>query len=149
MVGSATDPGLNGSALALATDSIVAVIQYRLGAVSVFTVSNPCHCQLTRFFKLGFVAPNNQTNLGLGDAVNALKFLATVLPSFGGDPSKITLAGQSSGANLIRALLAVPSAQSLFQSAILQSDPMVSGMHVTGRNLRLITVSGLWLPVII
>ncbi|KAG1903856.1 Carboxylesterase [Suillus fuscotomentosus] len=118
MVGSATDPGLNGSALALATDSIVAVIQYRLGA-------------------LGFVAPNNQTNLGLGDAVNALKFLATVLSSFGGDPSKITLAGQSSGANLIRALLAVPSAQSLFQSAILQSDPMDYGFLSSSDQVQL------------
>ncbi|KIJ16980.1 hypothetical protein PAXINDRAFT_74662 [Paxillus involutus ATCC 200175] len=108
MVGSATDPGLDGSALAEATNSIVAVIQYRLGA-------------------LGFIAPNGQTNLGLKDTVNALQLLRKVLPSFGGDPSKITVAGQSSGANMIRALLAVPSAQSLFQSAILQSDPMDYG----------------------
>ncbi|KAH7911429.1 Alpha/Beta hydrolase protein [Hygrophoropsis aurantiaca] len=108
MVGSATDPGLDGSALALATDSIVAVMQYRLGA-------------------LGFIAPNGQTNLGLKDAVNALEFLGQVVPSFGGDASKITVAGQSSGANMIRALLAVPSAQSMFQSAILQSDPMDYG----------------------
>ncbi|KAH7923532.1 alpha/beta-hydrolase [Leucogyrophana mollusca] len=108
MVGSATDPGLDGSALALATDSIVAVIQYRLGA-------------------LGFIAPNGQTNLGLKDTVNALNFLSKVVPSFGGDASKITVAGQSSGANMIRALLAVPSAQSLFQSAIIQSDPMDYG----------------------
>ena len=34
IVGSATDPGLDGSKLAIATNSIVAVIQYRLGAVS-------------------------------------------------------------------------------------------------------------------
>ena len=34
IVGSATDPGLDGSKLALATNSIVAVIQYRLGTVS-------------------------------------------------------------------------------------------------------------------
>lgn len=33
--GSATGPGLDGSKLAVATNSIVAVIQYRLGAVSV------------------------------------------------------------------------------------------------------------------
>lgn len=35
MVGSASDPGLDGSALASATNSIVAVVQYRLGAVSL------------------------------------------------------------------------------------------------------------------
>lgn len=108
MVGSASDPGLDGSALASATNSIVAVVQYRLGA-------------------LGFIAPNGETNLGLKDVVNALQFLDRVLPSFGGCGSQITLAGQSSGANMIRALLAVPSAQSLFHSAILQSDPMDYG----------------------
>jgi carboxylesterase type B len=32
--GSATDPGLDGSKLAVATNSIVAVIQYRMGGVS-------------------------------------------------------------------------------------------------------------------
>jgi hypothetical protein len=49
MVGSATNPGLDGSALALATDSIVAVIQYRLGAVSPVTANNSYHCPLTWF----------------------------------------------------------------------------------------------------
>ena len=34
IIGSATDPGLDGSKLAIATNSIVAVTQYRLGAVS-------------------------------------------------------------------------------------------------------------------
>ena len=71
------------------------------------------------------MSPDGNTNLALKDTINALKFLHQVLPSFGGNPSKITLAGQSSGANMIRALLAVPSASSLFQSGILQSDPMV------------------------
>ncbi|KAK7063418.1 carboxylic ester hydrolase [Favolaschia claudopus] len=106
--GSATGPGLDGSKLAIATHSIVAVIQYRLGA-------------------LGLLAPNGPTNLAVTDTINALKFLGKILPSFGGDASKVTLAGQSSGASMIRTLLAVPSASSLFRSAILQSDPMDYG----------------------
>lgn len=110
--GSATGPGLDGSDLAAATNSIVAVVQYRLGA-------------------LGFVAPNGQLNLAAKDIITALNFLQKVLPSFGGSASKITLAGQSSGANMIRGLLAIPSAQSLFQSAILQSDPMDYGFLST------------------
>jgi carboxylesterase type B len=57
--------------------------------------------------------------------MNSLKFLRKVLVGFGGSPSKITLAGQSSGATMIRVLLAVPSASDLFKSAIMQSDPMV------------------------
>lgn len=51
IVGSATGPGLDGSKLAVATKSIVAVVQYRLGAV--------CHLLLVRLcmlisFEAGF-----------------------------------------------------------------------------------------------
>ena len=38
--GGATDPGLDGSNLAVATKSIVIVVQYRLGAVSVNLTCN-------------------------------------------------------------------------------------------------------------
>ncbi|KAF7350654.1 Carboxylic ester hydrolase [Mycena sanguinolenta] len=106
--GSATGAGLDGSKLAIATNSIVAVIQYRLGA-------------------LGLLPPDGSTNLAVKDTINALNFLSQVLSSFGGDPSMITLAGQSSGAGMIRTLLATPSASSLFSKAILQSDPMDYG----------------------
>ncbi|KAJ3569960.1 hypothetical protein NP233_g4720 [Leucocoprinus birnbaumii] len=108
ITGSATAAGLDGSKLAIATNSIVAVIQYRLGA-------------------LGFMAPDGTTNLAVKDVVNALQFLQKVLPAFGGSPGKITIAGQSSGATMVRTLLAVPSASSLFRSAIIQSDPMNFG----------------------
>jgi carboxylesterase type B len=75
--------------------------------------------------QLGFMPPDGNTNLAVKDVINALKFLKKVVPSFGGDSAAITVAGQSSGATLIRSLLAVPSASSLFRSAIIQSDPMV------------------------
>lgn len=106
--GSASAAGLDGSSLAVATNSIVAVVQYRLGA-------------------LGFLAPDGTTNLAVKDLVNALQFLQKVLPSFGGSPGKVTIAGQSSGATLVRSLLAVPSASPLFRYAIIQSDPMNFG----------------------
>jgi len=95
------------------------------------------------------MAPNGQTNLAVKDLVTSLQFLKKVVPAFGGSTSKITLAGQSSGANMIRALLAVPSASSLFRSAILQSDPMVSTHDHIARILYLIPFfffTELWLP---
>jgi carboxylesterase type B len=76
--------------------------------------------------QLGFLSPNGQTNLGVKDAVVALNFLNKVLPAIGGSASKVTIAGQSSGGNMVRALLATPSASSLFTQAIMQSDPIVS-----------------------
>ncbi|KAH9945835.1 alpha/beta-hydrolase [Epithele typhae] len=109
--GSATAAGLDGSNLAAATNSIVAVIQYRLGA-------------------LGFLDPSGGHNFGVMDVIAAMGFLQAVVPSFGGDGS-ITIAGQSSGANMVRALLAIPAASSLFQSAILHSDPMDYGFLST------------------
>ena len=86
--------------------------------------------------QLGFMAPNGQTNLAVKDTVTALQFLQTIAPSFGGDASAITVDGQSSGANMIRALLAAPSVSDLFQYAILQSDPMVCP-YVQYRALRI------------
>ncbi|OSD08536.1 alpha/beta-hydrolase [Trametes coccinea BRFM310] len=121
VTGSATDAGLDGSQLAAATNSIVAVIQYRLGA-------------------LGFLAPSGVHNLAVADVMAALGFLQKVVPSFGGSASKITIAGQSSGANMVRALLAVPSADSLFQSAILQSDPMDFGFLSTSLQQDLLDI---------
>ncbi|KAJ7149352.1 alpha/beta-hydrolase [Mycena filopes] len=118
IAGSATAPGLDGSNLAIATNSIVAVMQYRLGA-------------------LGFMAPSGATNLAVKDTINAMSFLAKVVPAFGGASNKITIAGQSSGAGMIRALLATPSASSLFQSAILQSDPMNYGFLNTSTQVTL------------
>ncbi|KAF9652913.1 alpha/beta-hydrolase [Thelephora ganbajun] len=111
--GSASDPSIYGANLAAATKSIVANVQYRLGA-------------------LGFMAPNGDTNLAVKDVINALTVLKTGVPKIGGSASKITIAGQSSGATMVRALLAIPSASSLFRSAILQSDPMDYGFLSTG-----------------
>ena len=71
------------------------------------------------------MAPSGDANQAVKDVLTCLKFLRKVLPSFGGDVSKVALAGQSSGANLIRALLAAPPAAPYFHSAISHSDPMV------------------------
>lgn len=92
------------------------------------------------------MSPNSQTNLAAKDVMTALNFLQKVLPSFGGSSSKITLAGQSSGANMIRGLLAIPSAQLLFQSAILQSDTMVGLLPFEPTAGELTRLLGLRLP---
>ncbi|KAG8745605.1 hypothetical protein FRC10_007496 [Ceratobasidium sp. 414] len=113
VVGSANGPGMDGSALAKATGGIVITIQYRLGV-------------------LGFVPPsglNGNTNLGLRDTITALQFINKVIPSFGGDATQVTVAGQSSGGQMVRALLASPSASGLFKYASIHSDPMDYGFY--------------------
>jgi carboxylesterase type B len=87
------------------------------------------------------MAPDGTTNQAIKDVVNALQFLKTVLPAFGGSPAKVTIAGQSSGATLVRSLLAVPSASSLFRSAIIQSDPMVRNFYFGTPSSRRFPIS--------
>jgi len=95
------------------------------------------------------MAPNGETNLGVKDIINALNVLKAGVPKIGGSASKITIAGQSSGGTMVRALLAIPSASSLFKSAILQSDPMVIFFPSARGDPWLILSfkSGLWIPV--
>ena len=76
------------------------------------------------------MAPNGQSNLAVKDVIVALQFLKLVVPSFGGNAQKITISGQSSGADMVRALLATNSASPLYQSAIIQSDPMVNFTNI-------------------
>lgn len=46
------------------------------------------------------------------------------IKAYGGDASRVTLAGQSSGAELVKTLLVTPTAASLFTRAIMESAPL-------------------------
>lgn len=142
--GSASDPAINGANLAAATQSIVAVVQYRLGGVSSSVIPL---VPLLNSSQLGFMAPNGETNLAVKDIINALNVLKAGVPMIGGSASKITIAGQSSGATMVRTLLAIPSASPLFRSAILQSDPMVISSRVFCPPFIHTFSSGLRIPV--
>lgn len=63
-------------------------------------------------------APRNR---GLLDVLAALRWVQDAICAFGGDPTNVTVFGQSAGATLVGALLATPEATGLFQHAIMQS----------------------------
>jgi para-nitrobenzyl esterase len=67
--------------------------------------------------------PDTPANPGLRDQLAALRWVHESIAAFGGDPDRITLAGQSAGAISIGALLAAPQAQGLVRRAVLQSGP--------------------------
>jgi para-nitrobenzyl esterase len=64
------------------------------------------------------------SNLGLRDQVAALRWVQRNIAQFGGDPSNVTIFGESAGANAVTTLLATPSADGLFVGAIAQSAPV-------------------------
>ncbi|WP_053913800.1 carboxylesterase/lipase family protein [Streptomyces sp. TP-A0875] len=67
--------------------------------------------------------PDAPANPGLRDQLAALLWVRSAIAGFGGDPGRITLAGQSAGAISAGALLAAPRAAGLVRRAVLQSGP--------------------------
>jgi para-nitrobenzyl esterase len=97
---------------AFARDGIVLVtLNYRLGIPGFLDLHG---------------APANR---GLLDILAALDWVQNNISSFGGDPSRVTVFGQSAGATLIGALLATPEAGGLFQNAIMQSGSGIGAFN--------------------
>ena len=91
---------------------VVVTINYRLGPLGFMV-----HPALERESG-GAAAP---ANFGLLDQIAALRWVQDNIASFGGDPSRVTVFGQSAGAQSVLALMASPPAKGLFQQAIAQS----------------------------
>lgn len=100
--GSPASPWYDGAAFA--RDGIVTVtLSYRLGLEGFASV------------------PGAPENRGLRDQIAALAWVRENIAAFGGDPARVTIAGQSAGGGSVLALLASPLAAGLFAGAISQS----------------------------
>ena len=102
-------PWYNGTSFALNGDIVVVSINYRLGALG-FT-------DLSRF---GDDYATSGIN-GICDQIKALEWVRENISGFGGDPSKVTIAGESAGGFSVATLLGCEQAQGLFWRAIPQS----------------------------
>lgn len=67
------------------------------------------------------------TNLGLRDLLLALDWVQENIGAFGGDPGRVTVAGQSAGGAAVLALLSSPTASGLFQRAVSLSGGLFDG----------------------
>jgi para-nitrobenzyl esterase len=93
-------------------DGIVYVsIEYRLGALGFMS-----HPQLSKESKNGISG-----NYGILDQIMALQWIHDNIASFGGDPDKVTIAGESAGGISVSILCASPLCKGLFRAAISES----------------------------
>ena len=90
---------------------ILVSIAYRLGPLGWLA-----HPELTRES-----AHRSSGNYGLMDQLAALRWVQRNIEAFGGDPTRVTIAGQSAGAMAVSELMASPRAKGLFQRAIAES----------------------------
>jgi para-nitrobenzyl esterase len=108
--GSGNVPVYNGEKLAK-KGLIVVTINYRVGVIGFFA-----HPELSKESK-----NNSSGNYGLLDQVAALEWVKKNIEVFGGDPTRVTIMGQSAGAASVHYLTASPLAKGLFVRAIAQS----------------------------
>jgi len=105
-------PVYNGTTLA-GKGVIVVTPNYRLGALGF--LAHP---------RLDAESPYNASgNYGILDQQAALKWVQKNIDKFGGDPSRVTIFGQSAGAESVLVHVASPTSMGLFQRAIVESGP--------------------------
>jgi para-nitrobenzyl esterase len=73
---------------------------------------------------LGYLSPSGVDNLGLLDQILALEWVRANIGAFGGDPERVTVFGQSAGADSVLSLMLCEQTTGLFQRAIIQSAPL-------------------------
>ena len=117
--GSASIPLYAGDQLAR-HGVIVVTANYRLGVFGFLA-----HPDLTRESE-----HDASGNYGLQDQLAALAWVKQNIGAFGGDPERVTVFGQSSGAISVSALIASPLAKGLFQRAIGQSGGLFEPMQM-------------------
>ena len=92
-------------------DVVAVTINYRLGALGFLA-----HPALTA------ESPDHASgNYGLMDQAEALRWVQRNIKAFGGDPSRVTIFGESAGGLSVHSQLASPGSKGLFQRAIVES----------------------------
>lgn len=109
-IGSAAPPLTHGAALSRQTGAVVVSVNYRVGALG-----------FGHWRGVGGPEWADSSNLGLQDQIAGLAWVRRNIAAFGGDEANITVVGQSAGAFCIGALLAIPTARSNFDKAIMHS----------------------------
>lgn len=115
-VGSSSDPMTDGKALASKGDVVMVSVNHRLNILG--------------FLDLSAVDAKyaQSSNVGMLDVVKALEWVKKNIEQFGGDPSNVTIFGESGGGGKVGTLMCMPAAKGLFHKAIIQSGTLLNVM---------------------
>ena len=124
--GSAAEPLLSGEYFAAATDAVYVAVNYRVGIFGQLALGLADDLDEHRF----------DSNTGLSDIITAIEWVHENAGQFGGDPSRITVMGESSGGAMVTALSAVPAVKDLVHGFIAQS-PAAAMVHTPADAARI------------
>jgi len=110
----------------LATKGVIVVnFGYRVGPFGFLV-----HPELTA------ESPHHSSgNYGFMDQIAALRWVQRNISAFGGDPGRVTVAGQSAGATSVSVLMTSPLGKGLFHQAIEQSGGLFEPVQLAPRVL--------------
>jgi len=123
--GAGSSPTYDGAALAK-KGVVVVTTNYRLGVFGFLA-----HPELTA------ESPQHASgNYAILDHVAALKWVQKNIAAFGGDPTRVTIFGESAGSWSVNALQASPLARGLFHRAIGESGGLFVGLQLRTPTLK-------------
>lgn len=125
----------DGRALAERSNVVVVMVQYRLGPLGWFL--HPA-VQTNGADRL-----SDSGNFGTLDHVRALTWIKHNIAAFGGDPSNVTITGESAGAHNVMNMVVSPLGKGLFHKAMSQSGGMTTKPVAYARELANNTVEQL------
>lgn len=115
-VGASDDPITDGKMLAQKGDIVLVSVNHRLNILGFLDLSA---------FGEQYA---DSANLGMLDVLAALEWVNKNIRQFGGDPTNVTILGESGGGGKVGTLMSMPAAQGLFHKAIIQSGTLLNVM---------------------
>lgn len=115
-VGASNDPMTYGEALARKGNIVTVSVNHRLNILGFLDLSayGEKYAQ--------------SANVGMLDIVKALEWVQKNIEQFGGNPSDVTIVGESGGGGKVGTLMCMPAAKGLFKKAIIQSGTLLNTM---------------------
>lgn len=106
----------------------------KLAQKDVVVVSVNHRLNILGFLDLSAVSPKYKEsgNVGMLDVVQALEWVRDNITRFGGDPSNVTIFGESGGGGKVGTLMCMPKARGLFHKAIIMSGTI---LNVNNRDM--------------